>query len=141
MLSESVLRAALSAAEARLATIALDDYFVNLDAGRLDRVMALFREDASFEVLPAGVRLYGKPEIRAFFEGVHGRHSQMSRHVRDLVIDAPRGRISAAFEAHFVRASDGESDVMHNVNFWHIEAGLFRQITVYTSSSTFLGRR
>lgn len=76
-------------------------YNANGDSGRFDPMMALFAEDARFEV--PGTTLCGRAEIRAFFEAVargdggrrpvsHVRHFTATHQIDVEGADSARGR-------------------------------------------------
>ncbi len=116
----------------QLVELAVKKYFNSVDAKNIDLVLECFAEDAVLTVQTAGVTHKGRDgEIRKMFEGFmdiktiyHGDFSH--------VVDAENQKIASQFVARN-DYEDGKHVEMRNCNFFEIEDGRFKRVTIYMS--------
>ena len=119
----------------QLVKLVEQDYFGNVDAQKLDAVLAALAPDAKLTVQTAFVTHDGRDtEIRRMFEGFFrafptGWHGDFQH-----VVDVPNQRVASQFDVRLVDP-EGREVTASNCNFFRIRDGLIHRIFVYMSSS------
>ena len=107
-------------------------YFFNVDNKNLDSTVECFSEDAELTVQTAHVTHRGREQIHRMFHDFmrdtpdiyHGQFSH--------VVDVDNQFIASQFLARNKLADGGEVSML-NCNFFVVEQGLFKKVTVYMS--------
>jgi ketosteroid isomerase-like protein len=107
------------------------DYFANVDAQRLEELLATMRADATFTVATHGVQHSGRDDgIRRMFERLYEEHAAVAHVDFSHVADVERQSIASQFTVRNTE-HDGSITVKHNCNFFHVEDGRFDLVVVY----------
>lgn len=117
------------AARRRLIDLA-ETYFAKVDAKDLDGVLATLAPDCRMTVETFGVVHDGADAIGRMFEAYFERWTEIWHGNFDHVADPVAGRLACRFDIRKV-APDGTVDEKKNANFFTIEDGLIRRISVY----------
>ena len=120
-----------------LIQLATQKYFANVDAKRMDDVLACFQDSALFTVQTSFTTHAGKAEIRRMFEDFFGAYEKIVHKDFVCTVDEKNGRISASFEA-VLTGHDGSVTRLFNTNFWRIRDGKFEEVYVYMSGANVL---
>ena len=113
-------------------TLVEQSYFANVDSKNVDGTVACFTEDAELTVQTAHVTHHGHDEIRRMFSDFmrdtpviyHGDYSH--------VVDVENQLIASQFVARNELA-DGSEISMRNCNFFVLQDGRFKKVTIYMS--------
>lgn len=121
----------LSAAE--LVDLVESKYFRNVDDKNLEPTLACFADDAVLTVQTAGVTHRGRDtEIRRMFADFMAGVEVIYHGDFSHVIDVDGQRIASQFVARN-RYGDGRKVEMRNCNFFQVEDGRFKTVTIYMS--------
>ena len=115
-----------------LISLVENSYFHNVDNKNLEATINCFTEDAELTVQTANVSHNGHDEIRRMFHDFmrdtpviyHGDFSH--------VVDVDNQSIASQFLARNERA-DGSEVAMCNYNFFVVQDGRFKKVTIYMS--------
>ncbi len=108
-------------------------YFRNVDSKNIDPVLECFAEDAVLSVQTAGVTHRGRDgEIREMFEGFMGDIKTIYHGDMTHVVDVENQQIASQFVARN-DYDDGRHVEMRNCNFFEVEGGVFKRVTIYMS--------
>ncbi len=107
-------------------------YFRNVDNKNLDAVIACFAPDASLTVQTAHVTHQGHDEIRRMFADFMGSTEVIYHGDYSHVVDADNQLIASQFVARN-KYNDGSRIEMRNCNFFVVENGVFKRVTIYMS--------
>ena len=108
-------------------------YFHNVDSKNIDPVLKCFAEDAVLSVQTAGASHSGRDgPIRKMFEGFMGEVKTIYHGDFTHVVDIENQKIATQFVARN-DYDDGQHVEMRNCNFFELEDGLFKLVTIYMS--------
>ena len=108
-------------------------YFHNVDSKNIDPVLKCFAEDAVLSVQTAGASHSGRDgAIRKMFEGFMGDIKTIYHGDFTHVVDIENQKIATQFVARN-DYDDGQHVEMRNCNFFELEEGLFKLVTIYMS--------
>lgn len=116
----------------RKALIALveDRYFFNVDNKNIEPAVACFAEDAELRVQSARVRHTGHGQIRRMFKDFMAATKTIYHGDFSHVVDVDNQRIASQFVARN-DYDDGRRVEMRNCNFFQVEDGRFKRVTIY----------
>lgn len=115
-----------------LVDLAINRYFANVDAKKMDATLACFHDEALFCVQTAFTRHSGKGEIARMFEDFFSGYEVIVHKDFTCTVDEKNGRIAACFEA-VLTGHDGSVTRLFNTNFWRVRDGRFQEVHVYMS--------
>lgn len=119
--------------EAELIDLVENKYFGNVDGKNLEPALDCFADDATLTVQTAGVTHHGRDtEIRRMFSDFMGATPVIYHGDFSHVVDVDNQRIASQFVARN-RYDDGRTVEMHNCNFFAVEDGRFKTVTIYMS--------
>ena len=123
--------AKLSAAQ--LIDLVENKYFHNVDNKNLEPALDCFAEDAVLTVQTAGVAHRGRnDEISRMFAAFMADTPDIYHGDFSHIVDEENQRIASQFVARN-KYDDGRQVEMRNCNFFHIEDGRFKTVTIYMS--------
>lgn len=120
-----------------LVDLAVNRYFANVDAKKLDATLDCFNDEALFCVQTAFTRHAGKAAIERMFVDFFGAWKTIVHKDFTCTVDEKNGRIAASFEA-VLTADNGEVTRFFNTNFWRVRDGRFQEVYVYFSGANVL---
>jgi ketosteroid isomerase-like protein len=120
-----------------LIDLAVNRYFANVDAKKLDATLDCFNDEALFTVQTAFTRHAGKPAIRRMFVDFFDAWKTIVHKDFTCTVDEKNGRIAASFEA-VLTAGDGQVTRFFNTNFWRVRDARFQEVYVYFSGPNVL---
>jgi ketosteroid isomerase-like protein len=121
----------------QLVDLAVNRYFGNVDAKKLDATLDCFNDEALFCVQTAFTRHAGKAAIGRMFVDFFGAWDSIVHKDFTCTVDEKNGRIAASFEA-VLTAADGQVTRFFNTNFWRVSDGRFQEVYVYFSGANVL---
>ena len=107
-----------------------DEYFFNVDNKNLEPEVACFAEDAALRVQSAGVSHTGHAQIRRMFKDFMAATKIIYHGDFSHVVDVETQRIASQFVARN-DYDDGRRVEMRNCNFFQVEGGRFKRVTIY----------
>ena len=107
-----------------------DAYFANVDNKNLEPAVACFAEDAELRVQSAHVSHTGHDQIRRMFQDFMGATRIIYHGDFSHVVDVQHQRIASQFVARN-DYDDGSHVEMRNCNFFQVEDGRFKRVTIY----------
>ena len=107
-----------------------DSYFFNVDNKNLEPAVACFAEDAELRVQSAHVSHVGHDRIRRMFQDFMAATKVIYHGDFSHVVDVENQRIASQFVARN-DYDDGRHVEMRNCNFFQVENGRFRHVTIY----------
>ena len=107
-------------------------YFFNVDNKNLDSTVECFSEDAELTVQTAHVTHRGRDQIRRMFHDFMRDTPDIYHGDFSHVVDVDNQLIASQFLARNQLANGGEVSML-NCNFFVVENGLFKKVTVYMS--------
>lgn len=119
--------------EAELIDLIENRYFAPVDGKRLDETVACFAAGATLRVETAKIEHVGHDAIRRMFGDFMGTTKTIYHGEYSHVIDVERQLIASQFVARN-DYDDGRQIEMHNCNFFVVEDGRFKHVTVYMSA-------
>ena len=116
----------------RKALIALveDRYFFNVDNKNVEPAVACFAEDAELRVQSAHVGHTGHGQIRRMFKDFMASTKTIYHGDFSHVVDVDNQWIASQFVARN-DYDDGRRVEMRNCNFFQVEDGRFKRVTIY----------
>jgi ketosteroid isomerase-like protein len=121
----------LSATE--LVDLVENKYFHNVDGKNLEPALDCFADDAVLTVQTAGVTHHGRDaEIRSMFADFMAAIEVIYHGDFSHVVDVDNQCIASQFVARN-RYDDGRKVEMRNCNFFQIDDGRFKTVTIYMS--------
>lgn len=117
-----------------LVDLALNKYFANVDAKKLDAVLDCFHDNAMITVQTAFTTHVGKEGIKRMFMDFMGSYKTITHRDFTCTIDEKNGRIAANFTAE-LEDHDGEVVLLENTNFWRIRDDKFQEVYIYMSGA------
>jgi ketosteroid isomerase-like protein len=109
-----------------------DSYFHNVDNKNLDPAVACFTEDAELTVQTAHTTHRGHGEIRRMFDDFMRETPVIYHGDFSHVTDVDNQLIASQFLARN-NYKDGSEVSMRNCNFFVLEGGRFKKVTIYMS--------
>lgn len=117
----------------QLVELVEQNYFHNVDGKNIGPVLDCFAEDAVLSVQTAGAVHSGRDgAIRKMFEGFMGDIKTIYHGDFTHVVDAENQKVATQFVARN-DYDDGRHVEMRNCNFFELEDGLFKRVTIYMS--------
>ena len=107
-----------------------DSYFANVDSKNLEPAVACFAEDAELRIQSAHVSHTGHDRIRRMFGDFMGATKIIYHGDFSHVVDVERQWIASQFVARN-DYDDGRHVEMRNCNFFQVEDGRFKRVTIY----------
>ena len=107
-----------------------DAYFSNVDNKNLEPAVACFAEDAELRIQSAHVSHVGHDQIRRMFRDFMGATKIIYHGDFIHVVDVEHQWIASQFVARN-DYNDGRHVEMRNCNFFQIEDGRFKRVTIY----------
>ena len=107
-----------------------DAYFSNVDSKNLEPAVACFAEDAELRIQSAHVSRIGHDQIRRMFGDFMGTTKIIYHGDFIHVVDVEHQWIASQFVARN-DYDDGRHVEMRNCNFFQIEDGRFKRVTIY----------
>ena len=107
-----------------------DAYFANVDNKNVDPVVACFAGDAELRIQSAKVSHTGHDQIRRMFNDFMGATKIIYHGEFTHVVDVENQCIASQFVARN-DYDDGSHVEMRNCNFFRIEDGRFKRVTIY----------
>lgn len=115
-----------------------ENYFARVDAKDLDGVRACLAPDCRLVIETSAVIHDGRDAaILSMFAAYFERWESIWHGNFDHVADAANGRLACRFDVRKT-APDGSVDEKRNANFFTVEAGLIRRISVYMTGENTL---
>jgi ketosteroid isomerase-like protein len=105
-------------------------YFFNVDNKNLEPAVSCFAEDAELTIQSAQVSHTGHDQIRRMFNDFMGGTKVIYHGDFSHVVDAENQWIASQFVAKN-DYDDGRHVSMRNCNFFQIEDGRFKRVTIY----------
>ncbi len=121
----------------QLIDLAINQYFANVDAKRMDETLACFNDEALFTIQTSFARHAGKPAIRRMFQDFFAGYARIVHKDFIVTVDEAHGRIAACFEA-VLDGHDGSVTRLSNTNVWRVRDGKFQEVHVYMSGANVL---
>ncbi len=115
---------------AELIALVEDAYFANVDNKNLEPAVACFAEDAELRIQSAHVSHTGHDQIRRMFSDFMGATKIIYHGDFTHVVDVERQWIASQFVARN-DYDDGRNVEMRNCNFFQVEDGRFKRVTIY----------
>ena len=115
---------------AELIALVEDAYFHNVDNKNLEPAVACFAEDAELRIQSAHVSHTGHDQIRRMFGDFMGATKIIYHGDFTHVVDVERQWIASQFVARN-DYDDGGHVEMRNCNFFQVEDGRFKRVTIY----------
>ena len=107
-----------------------DAYFHNVDNKNLEPAVACFADDAELRIQSAHVSHTGHDQIRRMFRDFMGATGIIYHGDFTHVVDVERQWIASQFVARN-GYDDGRHVEMRNCNFFQVEDGRFKRVTIY----------
>lgn len=105
-------------------------YFSNVDNKNLEPALACFAEDAELRIQSARVSHTGHDQIRRMFRDFMAATGTIYHGDFSHVVDVENQWIASQFVARN-DYDDGRHVEMRNCNFFKVEDGRFRRVTIY----------
>ena len=105
-------------------------YFLNVDNKNVEATVACFAEDAELRIQSAHVSHIGHDQIRRMFQDFAGATKIIYHGDYTHVVDVEHQWIASQFLARN-DYDDGGHVEMRNCNFFQVENGLFKRVTIY----------
>ena len=115
---------------AELIALVEDAYFSNVDSKSLESALACFAEDAELRIQSAHVSHVGHDQIRRMFRDFMGATKIIYHGNFSHVVDVDNQWIASQFVARN-DYDDGGQVEMRNCNFFQVEDGRFKRVTIY----------
>jgi len=110
-------------------------YFANVDQKNMAAVVDCFTPDATLTIQTADVTHSGHGEIRRMFNDFLGSTKTIYHGDFRHVVDVDNQCIASQFVAKN-SYDDGRQVEMRNCNFFRLEDGLFKTVTIYMSDES-----
>jgi ketosteroid isomerase-like protein len=121
---------------ADLEDLAVNRYFGNVAAGRVDAMLAILADDAVMAVPPLGIAYDGKAAIKAHFEEFVAVYSGVRFEDFTVTADADTQSVAVRFRVRLTRADGGGEVRMRNCNFFTVRAdGRVGEVVIYMSAT------
>lgn len=121
----------------QLISLAINQYFGNVDSKNIERVLECFHDNAMLTVQTSFTVHAGKTAIRRMFEDFFGNYDLIVHRDFTCTVDAANGRIAANFIAELTDPQ-GNKTLLNNTNFWRIRGDRFQEVYVYMSGANVL---
>ena len=115
---------------AELIALVEDAYFANVDNKNLEPALACFADDAELRIQSAHVSHVGHGQIGRMFRDFMGATGIIYHGDFSHVVDVDNQWIASQFVARN-DYDDGRHVEMRNCNFFQIEDGRFKRVTIY----------